>query len=120
MAKLPLDEAKTGIRAELGVASNHKMQPDGMVQTSGNSPHLILHHGVVFILATAIVSRQTGGGFAETVMAEEIHADNCVCPLACVAGLINNEVHLSGDGFAAHPKDGSLPRIGPGCSGLLE
>ena len=55
---------------------------------------------------------QTGGGFAEAVMVEEIvqHVNNCVCPLACVAGLINNEVHLSGDSFAAHPKDGSLPR----------
>ena len=111
-AKLPLDEAKTGIRRELGVASNQKVKPDGVVKTSEDSPHQVLHHGVVLVLATAVVSMQTGGGFAEAVMAEKIvqHTDNCVRPLACVAGLINNEVHLSGDGFAAHPKDGSLPR----------
>ena len=111
-AKLPLDEAKTGIRRELGVASNQKVKPDGVVKTSEDSPHQILHHGGVLVLATAVVSMQTGGRFTEAVMAEKIvqHADNCVCPLACVAGLINNEVHLSGDGFAAHPKDGGLPR----------
>ena len=55
---------------------------------------------------------QTGGGFAKAVMAEKIvqHANNCVRSLACVAGLINNKDHLSGDGFTAHPIDGGLPR----------
>ena len=38
------------------------------------------------------------------------HTDNCVRPLACITGLINNEVHLVRDGFAAHPKDGGVPR----------
>ena len=38
------------------------------------------------------------------------HANNCVRPLACITGLINNEVHLPRDGFTAHPKDGGLPR----------
>ena len=111
-AKLSLDEAKTSIGRELCVASNHKVQPDGVVQTSEDSPHQVLHHGGVLILATTVVSMQTDGGFAEAVMAKEIvqHADNCVRPLACVAGLINNKVHLSWDGFAAHPKDGGLPR----------
>ena len=37
-------------------------------------------------------------------------ADNCVGPLACITGLINNKVHLPRDGFTAHPKDGGLPR----------
>ena len=94
------------------MASNHKVQPDGVVQTSEDSPHQVLHHGVVLILATTVVSMQTDGGFAEAVMAKEIvqHADNCVRPLACVACLINNKVHLLWDGFAAHPKDGGLPR----------
>ena len=110
-AKLSLDEAKTSIGGELCVASNHKVQPDGVVQTSEDSPHQVLHHGVL-ILATTVVSMQTDGGFAKTVMAKEIvqHADNCVRPLACVAGLINNKVHLSWDGFAANPKDGGLRR----------
>ena len=102
-------EAKTGTRGELSVASDHKVQFDGVVQTSEDSPHQILHHGVVLILATAIVSMQTGGGFAEAVMTDEAvqHADNCVHPLVCVAGLISNRVHLSGGGFTAHPKDGA-------------
>ena len=63
-AKLPLDEAKTGIRRELGVASNQKVKPDGVVKTSEDSPHQVLHHGGVLVLATAVVSMQTGGGFA--------------------------------------------------------
>ena len=32
-AKLSLDEAKTDIRRELGVASNKKVKPDGVVQS---------------------------------------------------------------------------------------
>ena len=70
-AKLPLDEAETGIRGELSVASNHEVQMDGLVQTSEHSPHEVLHHGVILVLATAVVSMQTGGGFAETMMAEK-------------------------------------------------
>ena len=70
-AKLPLDEAETGVRGELGVASNHEVQSDGLVQTCEHSPHEVLHHGVIFILATAVVSMQTGGGFAEAMMAEK-------------------------------------------------
>ena len=76
-----------------------------------HSPHEVLHHGVIFVLTTTVVSMQTGGGFAEAIMAkkEVQHTDNCVRLLPCITGLINNEVHLSGDGFAADPKDGGLP-----------
>ena len=109
LAKLSLDETKTGVRGELGVTRNHKVQMDGLVQTCEHSPHEVLHHGVILILATAVVSEQTGGGFAEAIMAEEKvqQTDTCVRPLACI---INNKVHLPLDGFAAHPKDGGLPR----------
>ena len=71
-----------------------------------------LHHGVIFVLTTTVVSMQTGGGCTEAIMAkkEVQHTDNCIRPLPCITGLINNEVHLSGDGFAADPKDSGLPR----------
>ena len=59
-AKLPLDEAETSVRGELCVASDHEVQMDGLVQTCEHSPHEILHRGVIFILATAVVSMQTG------------------------------------------------------------
>jgi hypothetical protein len=65
-AKLPLDEAETGVRGELSVASDHEVQMDGLVQNSEHSPHEVLHYGV---LATAVVTMQTGGGFAEAMMA---------------------------------------------------
>ena len=58
--KRPLDEAETGIRGELCVASNQEVQMDGLVQTCEHSSHEVLHHGVIFILATAVVSMQTG------------------------------------------------------------
>ena len=94
------------------MASNNKVQMDGVVHTCEHSPHEVLHHGVIFILATAVVSMQTGGGFAEAIMAEikVQQADNCVRTLACITGLVNNKVHLPWDGFTAHPKDGGLPR----------
>ena len=52
------------------MASNHEVQMDGLVQTCEHSPHEVLHHGVILILATAVVSMQTGSGFAEAMMAE--------------------------------------------------
>ena len=112
MAKLPLDEAKTRIGGILSVASDHEMQPYGVVQTCEDLQNQVLHHGVVLIVATAVVSMQTGVGFAENIMAEKVvqHANNRVCPLSCVTGFINNEVHLPWDGFAAHSKDGGLRR----------
>ena len=82
------------------MASNHEVQLDGMVHTCEHSPHEILHHGVVLVLATAVVSMQTGSGFAEDMMVEKVqHTDNCVRPLVCITGLINNEVHLLLDGY---------------------
>ena len=93
------------------MASNHEVQVDGVVQPCQHSPHEVLHHGVVFILATTVVSMQTDGTLAKAVMAEKEvqHADNCVRPLACVTGLVNDEVHLPWDCFTADPKDGRLP-----------
>ena len=41
------------------------------MQTCEHSPHKVLHHGVILILTTAVVSMQTGGGFAEAMVAEK-------------------------------------------------
>ena len=65
-----LDYMSQVIGGELSVASNHEVQMDGLVQTCEHSPHEVLHHGVILILATAVVSMQTGSGFAEAMMAE--------------------------------------------------
>ena len=93
------------------MASNHEVQVDGLVQTCEHSPHEVLHHGVVLVLATAVVSVQTSDGLTEAIMAEKEvqQTDNCVRPLACITGFIDEKVHLPWDGFAAHPKDGDLP-----------
>ena len=82
---------KTGVRGELCVASNHEVQIDGLVHTCEHSPHEVLHHGVIFVLTTTVVSMQTGGGFAEAIMHKKDvqHTDNCVRPLPCITGLIN-------------------------------
>ena len=87
------------------MASNHEVQIDGLVHTCEHSPHEVLHYGVIFVLTTTVVSMQTDGGFVEAIMPkkEVQHTGNCVRPLPCITGLINNEVHLSGNGFAADP-----------------
>ena len=54
--ELPLDKTKTGIRGKLFVASDHEVLMDGVVQTCEHSPHKVLHHGVILVLATAVVS----------------------------------------------------------------
>ena len=70
LVKLPLDETETGVTGELSVASDHEVQTDGLVQACEHSPQKVLHRGVVFVLATAVVIMQTGGGFAKATMAE--------------------------------------------------
>ena len=51
------------------MASNHEVKPDGAVKTSEDSLHQVLHNGIVLVLAAAVVSMQTGGGFAKNVIA---------------------------------------------------
>ena len=41
------------------------------MQTCEHSPHNVLHHGVIFILTTTVVSMQTGGGFAKAMVAKK-------------------------------------------------
>ncbi len=63
---------------------------------------------MVLFLFTAVVSMQTGVGFAEAMIVQQ--TDNCVRSLARITGLISNEVHLARNSLAADPKDGGLPR----------
>ena len=53
------------------MASYQRVKPDGVVKTSEDSPHQVLHHGVV-LLATAVVNMQTGGGFSKAVISSVI------------------------------------------------
>ena len=54
---------------------------------------------------------QSDGCLSQPIVVEEViqHADNCVCPLANVRSLVNDEVDLSWDGLTTDPKQGSLP-----------
>ena len=51
---------------------------------------------VILVLATAVFSVQTGGGFAEDVMPKKKSSilATVFAPLACVTSLINVEIHL--------------------------
>ena len=53
------------------MVSNQKVQCHRVVQTCEDSSHQVLHHGIVLILATAVVSMQTGSGFTKAIMAEK-------------------------------------------------
>ena len=59
------------------MTSRQKVKPDGVVKTSDDSPHQVLHHGVVFVLDTAVVSMQTGGGFAEAIISSSSSVSFC-------------------------------------------
>ena len=84
-SELPLNETETGVGGELGVASNHEVQVDGLVQTCEHSPHEVLHHGVVLVLVTAVVSVQTSGGLTEAIMAEkEVQQTDKLCSPPCL------------------------------------
>ena len=97
-----------------------------------HSPHKVLHHGVILILTSAVVSMQGDRGLSQSMVVKEVveHADNCIGTLPYVRSLIDDEVHLSGDCLTADPKQGSLPRsqevdwarlegVGGGCLGCL-
>ena len=73
----------------------HQVQLDGGISPCHDSPEQVLHHRVVLVLPTTLVSMQASTGLAQTVVAEEVqHADNCVCTLACIACLVDNKVPL--------------------------
>ena len=72
---------------------------DGMVQSGHHSPHQVLHHCVVFVLASTVVSMQGDCSLTQSMTVEVVkHADNCICPLA---DIINDEVYLMRDSLAA-------------------
>ena len=77
-----------------------------------HSPHKVLHHGVILILTSAVVSMQGDRGLSQSMVVKEVieHADNCIGTLPYVRSLVDDEVHLSGDCLTADPKQGSLPR----------
>ena len=72
---------------------------------------------------------QRDSGLSESMMFEEVvkHADNCIGPLPDIRCLVYHEVDLSGNGFTAYPKQGSLPgchevdgaRL-PGVAGVVQ
>ena len=82
LAKLALHETKAGVRGELGMAWVHQVQLDGGISPCHDSPEQVLHHRVVLVLPTTLVSMQASTGLAQTVVAEEVqHADNlCLHP----------------------------------------
>ena len=63
-AKLALHETKAGVRGELGVACDHEVQVDGGMSPCHDPPEQILHHRVVLVLPTAVVSMQASTGLA--------------------------------------------------------
>ena len=85
------------------------------MQTCEHSPHKVLHHGVlhhgvILILTTAVVSMQTGGGFAEAMVAEKKSSKLTTVFAPLPVSLASSITNLPWDGFTAHPKDGGLPR----------
>ena len=78
---------------------------------SGYGPDQVLHHGVILILPCAVISMQHDSGLSQTMMVKKVgkHADNCIGPLPNIRSLINDEVHLSGNGFIADPKQRCFP-----------
>ena len=61
------------------------------------------------------------GGFSKIIMAEEVvkHANNCVCPFACVTDLINDEVDLVGECLTTDSEDVSFSRSKKVCGARL-
>ena len=87
------------------MASNHKVQFDGAVQTCEHSPHEVLHHGVIFVLTTAVVSMQTG---AEAMVAEKKSSKLTTVFAPLPVSLASSITKFTCLGMA-HPKDGGLP-----------
>ena len=66
------------------MVDDHEGDGDGMVQSGHHSQHQVLHHCVVSVLASAVVSMQGDCDLTQSMTVEEVvkHADNCICPLA--------------------------------------
>ena len=62
LVKLALHETKAGVRGELGVACDHEVLLDGGMSPCRDPPEQILHHRVVLVLPTPVVSMQASTG----------------------------------------------------------
>ena len=85
---------------------------DVMMQSNHHPPDEILEHSVILILSHAVVYMQVDMCLFQAMLLKEVmeQTDDCVGPLPCVTGFINEVVDLPRDSFTTYPKESALAR----------
>ena len=88
----------------------HKGEGDLCVLPSHHSPQQVLDHGGILVLSTTVVSVQVYCFLAQPMVHKEMveHTDDGIGALPHVYSLVNQVVHLMGDGLTTHTKDCAL------------
>ena len=94
------------------MANYEKRQCDGGVFVGHRSPHKVLDHAVVLILASTVVSMEVCNLLSQSMVLQEVvnSADNGIGSLTTVSSLISQEVDLPRNGFTVHSKHCALSR----------
>ena len=90
------------------MASEQERQGNVLVTSCQHSPHQVLHHAGVLVLAAAVIRVQVDTTLANTVVIEEVvqHRHNGVGPFP---GLIQQEVNLLRKRFTCNTEQTTLP-----------
>ena len=119
-----LQEAEAPVRRKLGVGNYEEGEGDVMVQTYYYSSDEVMEHGIVLVLPHTVVCMQVNICFSQAMLLEEVveqRDNNCVGPLPCVAGFVDEVVDLPGDASQYTPKiphlRGVRKYMGPGWRG---
>ena len=94
------------------MASDEKVQRDGLVTSCENSPHEVGQDIPVLVLATAVITVQVDLLLPQPIVLKvvvEIGNDD-IGTLAATVALINEVVDLAGDALHTNAKDAHLPR----------
>ena len=78
---------------------------------SHHPPQQILDHGGILVLPTTVIGVQVYCLLAQPMVCKEMvkHTYDGIGALPHVDSLIDQVVHLSGDGLTTHTEDGTLP-----------
>ena len=107
-----LDETKTPVTAEFGVAIQQERQCDLLVPPSQDSPHQILHHASIFVLPAAVVGVEMHIMFSQAILLKEEmqQRHHTVGTLPSVDTLIKHEVNLFGECLTGNAEETTLAR----------
>ena len=109
MLKCPLERAKAPIRCKLHMAHQHERQGHFLVAPRYHMPHKVLQHGIILVLAAAVICMQMSSSLPKAVLLKVKQAGDCVGSFSSLDSFNEKKHHLLWQCFCHHTKHSTLP-----------